>query len=102
MPPKKKLGKKIPTESSSQVAGGQVPITPQTTTQTMHISQIAHPQTSIEPHPTIKETRRPSGTTNNPGRGARHEHLYVEHSAAILAPRDRSSRGSAIGFRRGD
>jgi hypothetical protein len=88
MPPKEKLGKEFLDEGSSQAAGGQVPITAQTTTQTTYISQTTHPQTLTEPDPATTETRRPSGTTSNPGRGAHHEHLCTERSAAISAPRD--------------
>jgi hypothetical protein len=43
MSPKKKLGKELPTESSSQAVEGQIPIIAQTTTQTTHISH-KHPQ----------------------------------------------------------
>jgi hypothetical protein len=66
MPPKKKLGKELPAESSSQAAGEQIPTTAQTTTQTTHISQMAHPQTTTEPRPATTETRRPEDLVEQP------------------------------------
>jgi hypothetical protein len=47
MPPKKRNGKELPTEDSSQVVGAQVL---ETTTQ---------PQTTTEPYLAMTETRRP-------------------------------------------
>jgi ABC-type Fe2+-enterobactin transport system substrate-binding protein len=47
MPPKKKLGKELPVEGSSQAVGEQVPTTAQTTT---HIPQTLHPQPSTNLH----------------------------------------------------
>jgi ABC-type Fe2+-enterobactin transport system substrate-binding protein len=47
MPPKKKLGKELPVEGSSQAVGEQVPTTAQTTT---HIPQTLHPQPSTNFH----------------------------------------------------
>jgi hypothetical protein len=49
MPPKKKTGNELLAQGSSQATGGQVLTTAQTTIQTTHITQIAHPQPSVEP-----------------------------------------------------
>jgi hypothetical protein len=97
MPPKKRLGKELPTEGSSQAAGEQVPTTAQTTIQTTHIPQTFHPQPSIEFHAATIEARRPRGTTNSPGGGARHEHLNSNHytSTPKSTPNHRNPKGLA-------
>jgi hypothetical protein len=52
MPHKKKSGKELPAEGSSQAAREQVPTTAQTTTQTTHILQTFHLQSSASLHTT--------------------------------------------------
>jgi hypothetical protein len=46
MPPRKRLGKELSAEGSSQAAREQVPTTIQTTTHSLHIPQKLHPQPS--------------------------------------------------------
>jgi hypothetical protein len=57
MPPKKRPGKELPVEASSQAAGAQVLKTTQTTTQ---------PQTSTEPQQATVEIRRPEEPLQQP------------------------------------
>jgi hypothetical protein len=57
IPPKKRPGKELPLEGSSETAGSQVHETTQTTAQL---------QTSIEPRPTTTETRRPEEPPEQP------------------------------------
>jgi hypothetical protein len=66
MPPKKRLGKELPVEGSSQAAGEQVPTTTHTIIQTTHIPQIVHPQPSTEFHTATTEARRPKDLVEQP------------------------------------
>jgi hypothetical protein len=66
MPPKKKTGNELLAQGSSQATGGQVLTTAQTTIQTTHITQIAHPQPSVEPRSATIETRRPEDLVEQP------------------------------------
>jgi hypothetical protein len=50
MPPKKRLGKELSAEGTSQAAGEKVPTTTQTTIQTTHIPQTLPPQQSTKFH----------------------------------------------------
>jgi hypothetical protein len=64
MPHKKRLGKELLTEGSSQAAGEQVPTTAQTTTQTTHIPQTLYPQPSTNLHAaTTDPTEQPTAQT---------------------------------------
>jgi hypothetical protein len=49
MPPKKRPGKELPTEGSSQAIEEQAPTTAQTTIQVTHIPQSLHPQPATNP-----------------------------------------------------
>jgi hypothetical protein len=66
MSPKKKTGKELPVEGSSQAARGRDLTIAQTTIETKQISQIAHPQPSAEPHPTTTESKRHEDLVEQP------------------------------------
>jgi hypothetical protein len=66
MPPKKRPGKELPPEGSSQAAGGQVLSTAEATIQTTHIHKTAHPHSSTEPHEAPIEARRPKDPAGQP------------------------------------
>jgi hypothetical protein len=64
MAPKKRLGKELPAEGSSQAVGEHVPTTTQTTTQNTHILQILHPHPSTNLHAaTADPTEQPIAQT---------------------------------------
>jgi hypothetical protein len=80
MPPKKRSGKELPAEGSSQATIGQVFTTAQTTIQTIHISQTAHPQPFIEPHVASKEPRRPKDPIEQPTTQAE---VFAKNTSAL-------------------
>jgi hypothetical protein len=90
MPPKKKIGKELLAEGSSQVAGDQLLTTAQTTIQSTHISQIAHPQPSVEPRPTTTETRRLKDPVEQPATQA--EVLTMNTSGPNTQPHTNSKK----------
>jgi hypothetical protein len=66
MPPKKRFGKELPVEGSSQADEGQVLSTAEATVQTTHIPQITHPHTSTTPHGATIEVGRPEYPAGKP------------------------------------
>jgi hypothetical protein len=84
MSPKKRHGKELPIESSSQAVEGQVFTTAQTTVQITYIPQTAHPQPSTEPCVATTETRRPEDPVEQPTTQA--EVLAMNTSTANTLP----------------
>jgi hypothetical protein len=66
MPPKKRPGKELPAEGSSQAAGGQVLTTTEATVQTTHIHQTTHSHPSTDPHAATIEASRPKDPAGQP------------------------------------
>jgi hypothetical protein len=89
MPPKRRPKKELPAEGSSQAVGGQIFTTTQTTVQTTHIPQIAHPQPSTEPHVATIEARWPADPVERPTTKA--EVLSMNTSALNTLPPPRSN-----------
>jgi hypothetical protein len=84
MPAKKRPEKELLAEDSSQAAGDQVFTTAETTNQTTHIPQTAHPQPSTEPHVASIEARRPEDPVEQPTTQA--EVLVMNSSALNTLP----------------
>jgi hypothetical protein len=71
MPPKKRLGKELPAEGSSQAAGEQVLSTAKATVQITHIPQTSNPHPSTGPHETTIEAGRHEDPSRQPATQAK-------------------------------